>query len=88
MWVSSFKSWVSPYRDVKLLSLAALGVVLLVEHHSLILALSSPMMTIYSSVISKLFLKFLNSSLNCLGNVCTDMKLQRLFEIVISNLIH
>ena len=84
MWVSSFKSWVSPYWDVKLLSLAALGVVLLVEHHLLILALSSPMMTIYASVISKLFFKFLNSSLNCLGNVYTDMKLQRLFEIVIS----
>ena len=45
MWVGSFKSWVSPYWDVKLSSLAPSGVVLSVEHHLLNLALKSPIMT-------------------------------------------
>ena len=46
MWLGSFKSWVSPYWDVKLKSLAPSGVVLLVEHHLLNLTLKSPMMTV------------------------------------------
>ena len=46
MWVVSFKSWVSPYWDVKLLSLAPWGVVLSLEHHLLNLALKSPLMTV------------------------------------------
>ena len=46
MWVGSFKSWVSPYWDVKLSSLAPSGVVLSVEHHLLDLALKSPVMTV------------------------------------------
>ena len=45
MWVGSFKNWVSPHWDVKLSSLAPSGVVLLVEHHLLNLALKSPIMT-------------------------------------------
>ena len=47
MWVGSFKSWVSPYWDVKLSSLAPSGVVLSVEHHLLNLALKSSMMTVW-----------------------------------------
>ena len=56
----SFERWVSPYWDVKLSSLAPLGVVLSVEQHLLNLALKFPMMTIRrrlfcaSSVKSKL----------------------------------
>ena len=46
MWVGSFKSRVSPYRNVKLSSMALSGVVLLVEYHLLNLALKSPMMTV------------------------------------------
>ena len=46
MWVVSFKSWVSPYWDVKLSSLAPWGVVLSLEHHLLNLTLKSPMMTV------------------------------------------
>ena len=46
MWVASFKSWVSPYSDVQLSSLAPSGVVLSVEHYLLNLALKLPMMTV------------------------------------------
>ena len=46
MWVGSFKSWVSPYWDVSCQAWSHSGVVLLVEHHLLNLALKSPMMTV------------------------------------------
>ena len=46
MWVGSCKSWVSPSWDVKLSSLAPSGVILLVEHHLLNLALKFPMMAV------------------------------------------
>ena len=42
----SFERWISPYWDVKLSSLAPLGVVLSVEQHLLNLALKFPMMAI------------------------------------------
>ena len=51
MWVGSFKSWVSPYWDVKLSSLAPSGVILSVEHHLLNLALKSPVMTVRKGFI-------------------------------------
>ena len=64
MWVGSFKSWVSPYWDVKLWTLAPSGVVLCFIGRTpfIKLALKSPMMTVIkglycigaSSVKSKL----------------------------------
>lgn len=46
MWVGFFKSWIRPYWDGKLSSLAPSGVVLSVEHRLLNLAWKSPMMTV------------------------------------------
>ena len=48
MWVGSFKSWVSPYWDVKLSALASSGVALCFIGRTpfIKLALKPPMMTV------------------------------------------